>query len=83
MILRIESGCYRVFGGQDEWIYDYEDNAGVHTEVFYSQYTPKIGDSIDTVAHVLIPLTGYIINNDPGFQKEDNSDNSWPERYRS
>lgn len=61
----IEGGC--VFNlDENEWEYRYEDTDGFHYVWFSSLVTPKIGDTI--VDGVLVPLVGYKINNDPGFQ---------------
>lgn len=61
----IEGGChYLPYKG--EWLYIYEDTSGVHMNWFQSITKPKIGDTI--VNGVLVPLVGYKINNDPGFQ---------------
>ena len=64
-IISIEGGCFFVPLKQ-MWCYRWEDTEGWHAEYFMSMTTPKIGDTI--VDGVLVPLVGYKINNDPGFQ---------------
>jgi hypothetical protein len=60
-----------------QFYYDYTDNEGIH-RVYYSSTTyPQIGDTIEN--GVLVPKTGYIINNDPGFQKKKlRTRSTWP-----
>lgn len=63
----IEGGCWPYkYENSNVWVYEYEDTEGDHFLVFYSDTKPKIGDTI--VNGVLVPLVGYKINNDPGFQ---------------
>lgn len=67
-----------------QFIYDYQDALGSHTVAFTAAWVPKIGDSIDTVAGVLVPLVGYDINNDPGkAQGRPVDDPTWPSRIRA
>jgi len=78
----IQNGCMHVTGQM--WLYDYEDNAGSHQIYFTATQAPKIGDSIDVDNAVLVPLVGYIINNDPGVaQGQQFEDSEWPSRIRA
>lgn len=63
-IISIEGGCEHLFG--DLWGYTFNKIDGEHHVVFTSTVVPKVGDTI--VGSVLVPLVGYKINNDPGFQ---------------
>ena len=63
----IEAGCTKI--GPNRYIYIYDLNEGLEAISFNSTTTPKIGDTI--VDGVLVPLVGYKINNDPGFQLKD------------
>lgn len=81
--LVIENGCMQVRGLSNLWQYDYEDSAGSHSIQFTANQRPKIGDSIDEVALILVPLVGYRINNDPGMQKKDVDEQEWPSRIRA
>lgn len=63
--ISIEAGC-ELIEGTDSYIYRYTTNAGENVVVFQGVAVPKIGDSIVDGTHV--PLVGYKINNDPGFQ---------------
>lgn len=82
----IENGVKHVNWGAlpMNFVYEYEDNAGVHQVAFTATQWPKIGDSIDTAAGVLVPLVGYKINNSPGVaQKQCHDDGEWPSRIRA
>lgn len=80
-LLRIENGCrYNVY--TDNYTYEYTDNDGNFFVTFTANQVPKIGDSIDTTTLQLVPLVGYIIDNDPGFQRRDYSDGTWPETFK-
>lgn len=61
----IEGGCV-FYPARNQWLYQYEDTDGWHSVIFNAATTPKIGDTI--VDGVLVPLVGYKVNNDPGFQ---------------
>ena len=84
-LILIENGCKHVNWGATpmNFIYEYEDNAGVHQVAFTATQTPKIGDSIDTTTGVLVPLVGYTINNSPGMQKPCEDEGEWPSRIRA
>jgi hypothetical protein len=66
MAISIEAGCAKIPGTTNSYLYRYSDNAGNHVVVFLANKIPEIGDSIEN--GVLVPLVGYKINNDPGFQ---------------
>lgn len=78
----IQNGC-RYNSYANNWTYEWEDNAGDHFVVFTATQRPKIGDSIDTDTYTLVPLVGYIINNDPGMQKPCEDEGEWPSRIRA
>ena len=85
-LILIENGCKHINWGATpmNFIYEYEDNAGVHQVAFTATQTPKIGDSIDTTTGVLVPLVGYTINNSPGkAQGQPCDDSTWPSRIRA
>lgn len=63
--ISIEAGCDHI-GDSDSYVYRYTTNAGENVIVFQAVAVPKIGDSLIDGVHV--PLVGYKINNDPGFQ---------------
>ena len=63
--ISIEAGCTRI-PNTDSYVYRYTDNDAEHVVVFLAVEVPQIGDSIVDGTHV--PLVGYKINNDPGFQ---------------
>jgi hypothetical protein len=63
--ISIEAGCARILN-TNSYVYRYSDNVGNHVVVFQANRIPEIGDSIVNGVHV--PLVGYKINNDPGFQ---------------
>jgi len=85
-LIRIQGGCAIVdhdITGKPIWEYRYTDSAGFHSVHFDALGAiPKIGDQIDLDTSKLIPLVGYLINNDPGFQKKKIHDNTWPEDYK-
>lgn len=79
----IEAGCFQVIG-TNTWWYVWTDNDGDHQEAFTAYQTPKIGDTIDLVNNILVPLVGYKINNDPGkAQGRVFEDSEWPSRIRA
>jgi hypothetical protein len=63
--ISIEGGCTRI-QGTNSYTYRYTDSTTEYLIVFTAVAVPKIGDSIVDGVHV--PLVGYKINNDPGFQ---------------
>jgi hypothetical protein len=67
MGIRIEGGCTQSMS-TGKWTYIYADTDGVHMVDFTAAQRPVIGDTIEN--GVLVPKSGYIINNDPGFQKK-------------
>lgn len=62
--ISIEGGCTRISG--NSYSYRYSDSTTEYLIVFTAVEVPQIGDSIVDGVHV--PLVGYKINNDPGFQ---------------
>jgi len=82
--------------GASSYLYEYVDNDGLHRLFFTASSTPIIGDSIDTTSGMLVPRNIVaapdnplspswpepIINNDPGFQSNNEVDHSWPEPYK-
>lgn len=85
-LIKILNGVKYIDWGGDSmhFIYDYVDVSGSHQVHFTSDKKPQIGDSIDTVAGVLVPLVGYDINNDPGkAQGRPVDDPTWPSRIRA
>jgi hypothetical protein len=77
-IVRIEGGCTMIDWGSYpyQFYYEWADTAGTHREYFSATQHPAIGDTI--VNGQLVPKTGYIINNDPGFQKKHLPKRTWP-----
>lgn len=78
MTTRIDGGCKKILFDSDSWLYEFEDSDGIHTFIFTANgLVPKLGDSI--VNGVLVPLEGFIINNDPGkVQHIPIEDGEWP-----
>ena len=79
-VIRIENGCTMIDWGSFpmSFYYDYTDNEGEHRVFFTSETVPKLGDAINVETGTLIPNTGYIINNDPGFQAKRKVEDVWP-----
>jgi hypothetical protein len=75
-VIRIDNGTTKI--GDINYYYDYTDNEGEHRVFFTSETVPKLGDSINTETGTLLPLTGFIINNDPGFQAKRKVEDVWP-----
>lgn len=65
--ISIEAGCDRI-ENTSSYIYRYSTVEAEYVVVFVAAQVPKIGDSIVDGVHV--PLVGYKINNDPGFQAD-------------
>lgn len=63
-MIRIQSGCTRIQGTPNSWLYKYTDIEGVHRVVFLvpEGLTPEIGDTIE--GGVLRKLTDHLINPD-------------------
>jgi hypothetical protein len=81
MGIRIEGGCWIAdhdLFGTPLWQYPWNDSDGFHVETFTTGgLIPVIGDTIEN--GVLVPKSGYIINNDPGFQKKHTfKPRAWP-----
>lgn len=62
--IRIQSGCTRIKGTPNSWLYVYTDNKGIHRVVFLvpQGLTPEIGDTIE--GGILKKLTEQLINPD-------------------